>query len=334
MSENSTSEFRKLIAIAAAAVALSVSTPAWAVYPEKPITLIVPYSPGGASDQAGRAIAAATAAKLGPNQIIVVNKDGAGGIIGANEVYKSKPDGYTLLLARVGTHTTVPALRETPYDPMNWAILGMLETNPVTCATAKEKPYKTYAELINAIKTAKTDPITYSSAGPGTILQLASVMLLEKANIGDPQKVATHIPYKGGGPAALAVVKGEVDFVCQSYNEMSAHVKSGALRPLIVLGNEKLPDFPDVPTSKELGMDGLEIAIGWSGLLGPPNMDPAAVKFWVDLLAEVKNDTKWQDGVKRLGSIPSIWTPAETKSFMQNALDKMKQVVKSLGIKL
>ncbi|MDX2203110.1 MAG: tripartite tricarboxylate transporter substrate binding protein [Hyphomicrobiaceae bacterium] len=325
--------FRKLACAAAAVLAVAASTPALAVYPEKPITLIVPYSPGGASDQAARALAAATAAKLGPNQIIVVNKDGAGGIIGANEVYKSKPDGYTLLLARVGTHTAVPAVRATPYDPMNWAILGMLETNPVTCATSKDKPYKTYQDLINAIKKTP-DEITYSSAGPGTILHLSSVMLLEKAKVGDPMKVATHIPYKGGGPAALAAVKGEVDFVCQSYNEMSAHVRSGALRALVVLGNEKLTDLPDVPTSKELGIEGMEIAIGWSGLLGPPNMDPAAVKFWVDLLGEVKNDKAWQDGVKRLGSIPSIWSPAETKSFMQSALDKMKQIATSLGIKL
>lgn len=324
---------KQLLACAAVAAAIVQSAPAQAAYPEKPITLIVPYSPGGASDQAARSLAAATAAKLGANQLIVVNKDGAGGIIGASEVYKAKPDGYTLLLARVGTHTTVPALREVPYDPFNWAILGMLETNPMTCATGKDKPYKTYQDLIAAVK-ANPEKLTYSSAGPGTILHLGSVMLLEKAKIGDPQKAATHIPYKGGGPAALAAVKGEVDWVCQSYNEMSAHVKSGALRALIVLGNDKLPDFPDVPTSKELGIEGMEVAIGWSGLLGPPNMDPAAVKFWVDLLGEVKNDKSWQDGVKRLGSIPSIWSPADTLSFMKTALEKMKQIATSLGIKL
>lgn len=324
---------RTLACAAAALIAVGAAAPAHATYPEKPITLIVPYSPGGASDQAARSLAAATAAKLGPNQIVVVNKDGAGGIIGATEVYKAKPDGYTLLLARVGTHTTVPALRSTPYDPLNWAVLGMLETNPVTCATGKDKPYKTIQEMTAAIK-ATPEKLTYSSAGPGTVLHLASVMLLEKSGVGDPQKAATHIPYKGGGPAALAAVKGEVDFVCQSYNEMSAHVKSGALRPLIVLGNAALPDFPNVPTSKSLGLDGLEVAIGWSGLLGPPGMDAEAQKFWVKLLGEVKNDKGWQDAVKRLGSVPSIWSPEETKTFMQTALDKIKKVVKELGIKL
>lgn len=326
-------EFRTLAFAATALLSVSASLPAAAGYPEKPITLIVPYSPGGASDQAARSLAAATAAKLGANQIIVVNKDGAGGIIGATEVYKAKPDGYTLLLARVGTHTTVPALRTTPYDPLDWAVLGMLEVNPVTCATSKDKPYKTVQELVAAIK-ATPEKLTYSSAGPGTVLHLGAVMLLEKSGISDPQKAATHIPYKGGGPAALAAVKGEVDFVCQSYNEMSAHVQSGALRPLIVLGNEKLADFPDVPTSKSLGLEGLEVAIGWSGLLGPPKMDPEAVKFWVNLLGEVKNDKAWQDSVKRLGSVPSIWSPEETKSFMTTALEKIKKVVATLGIKL
>lgn len=326
-------QVRTLAGAVIALFALGVASPALAVYPDKPITLIVPYSPGGASDQAARSLAAATAAKLGPNQLVVVNKDGAGGIIGSTEVYKAKPDGYTLLLARVGTHTAVPAVRSVPYDPLNWAILGMLETNPVTCATSKDKPYKTIKDLTTAIK-ATPEKITYSSAGPGTILHLASIMLLEKSGVGDPQKAATHIPYKGGGPAALAAVKGEVDFVCQSFNEMSAHVKSGALRALIVLGNEKLTDVPDAPTSKELGIDGLEIAIGWSGLLGPPNMDPEAVKFWVNLLGEVKNDKGWQDNVRRLGSVPSIWSPAETKSFMQTALEKMKKIASDLGIKL
>lgn len=324
---------RNFVYATTAVLGLVGANPALAVYPEKPITLIVPYSPGGASDQAARSLAAATAAKLGPNQVVVVNKDGAGGIIGASEVYKAKPDGYTLLLARVGTHTTVPALRSTPYDPLNWAILGMLETNPVTCAVGKESAYKTYQDLIGAIK-ANPEKITYSSAGPGTILHLSAIMLLEKAGFTDPQKAAIHIPYKGGGTAALAAVKGEVDFVCQSYNEMSAHVKSGALRALIVLGNEKVADFPDVPTSKELGIPGMEIAIGWSGLLGPPNMDPEATKFWVNLLGEVKNDKAWQDSVRRLGSVPAIWPPEETKSFMKDALEKMKKIATDLGIKL
>ena len=326
-------ELRSLALAATGLLSILAAVPAQAAYPEKPITLIVPYSPGGASDQAARSLAAATAAKLGANQIIVVNKDGAGGIIGATEAYKAKPEGYTLLLARVGTHTTVPALRTTPYDPLDWAVLGMLELNPVTCATSKDKPYKTVQDLLAAIR-ATPEKLTYSSAGPGTVLHLGAVMLIEKAGIKEPQKAATHIPYKGGGPAALAAVKGEVDFVCQSYNEMSAHVQSGALRPLIVLGNEKLADFPDVPTSKSMGLEGLEVAIGWSGLLGPPKMDPEAVKFWVNMLAEVKNDKGWQDAVKRLGSVPSIWPPDETKSFMQTALEKIKKVVADLGIKL
>ncbi len=321
--------------LAALATAALAAMPALAIakYPEKPITIIVPFSPGGAADQAARALAAATAAKLGANQLIVINKDGAGGIIGANEVYKAKPDGYTMLLARVATHSTVPAIREVPYDPLNWSVVGMLETNPMACATGKDKPYKTLAELVAAIK-ATPEKITYSSAGPGTVLHLAAVMLLEKTKAGDPLKAATHIPFKGGGPAALAAVKGEVDFVCQSYNEMSAHVRSGALRPLVVLGDQKLPDAPDAPTSKSLGFDGLEVAVGWSGLLGPPNMDAQATKFWVDMLSQVKADKTWQERVTRAGSVPSIWSPPETTSFIKTSLERFKAVVKAIGLKL
>jgi len=304
-----------------------------AAYPDKPITIIVPFSPGGAADQAARTLAAAIAPKLGNAQLVIVNKDGAGGIIGASEVYKAKPDGYTLLLARVATHTTVPAVREVPYDPMNWSVLGMLETNPVACAVGKEKPWNSIKDLLATIK-EKPGTLTYSSAGPATFLHLAAAMMIYEAKLGDPNQAAIHVPFKGGGPAALAAVKGEVDFVCQSFNEMSVHVRSGALRPLITFSNERLEDAPDAPTAKEAGINGLDIVVGWSGLMGPPGMDPEAVKFWTGILAETKNDKAWQDSVKRAGSVPSIWSSTETTKFLRESLDKTKAVVKEIGIKL
>ena len=205
--------------------------------------------------------------------------------------------------------------------------------HPVACAVGREKPWKSIQELLAAIKAAP-GKLSYSSAGPATFLHLASVMMIHNAKVGDANTAALHVPFKGGGPASLAAVKGEVDFVCQSYNEMSGHVASGALRPLIVFSEKRLAEAPDAPTAKEVGIDGLDIVVGWSGLMGPPGLDPAATAFWVRLLAETKDDKGWQEAVKRVGSVPAIWPPAETQAFLKTSLDKLKEVVKAIGIKL
>ncbi len=301
-------------------------------YPKKPVTIVAPYGPGGASDMATRTLAASAPNYL-QQGVLSINKAGAGGTVGSTFVYKTRPDGYTLLLARVATHAVSPAMKNLPYKPMEFTILGLLEKNPFVCATSMEKPYKSLKDLLDAIK-ANPGKVTYSSAGVGTLLQVAGVMLIDEAGIPNANKAATHVPYKGGGPAALAALKGEVDFVCTNLSALIGHIQAGKLRALMTTMPERVASIPDVPTARELGYPGLEVAVGWSALVGPPKMDEEATKKWVDVLAKLKEDKSWNRMTQKLGSIPTIMSPEETRKFIEHSYSKMNALVEKLGMKI
>jgi tripartite-type tricarboxylate transporter receptor subunit TctC len=301
-------------------------------YPKKPVTIVAAYGPGGASDMATRTIAA-TAPNYLQQGVLVVNKTGAGGTVGSIYAYKARPDGYTLLLARVATHAVSPAMKNLPYKPMDFTILGLLEKNPFVCATSTKRPYKTLENLLDAIK-ANPGKLTYGSAGVGTLLQVAAVMLIDEAGIPNAKTAATHVPYKGGGLAALAVLKNEVDFVCTNLSALIGHIQSGKLRALVTTMPKRLKSIPDVPTARELGYPGLEVAVGWSALVGPPNMNAEASKKWIEVLAKLKTDKSWIKLTQKLGSVPNILPPDETKKFIEYSYGKMNALVTKLGMKI
>tara|TARA_B100000965_G_scaffold156043_1_gene130012 strand:+ start:88 stop:1086 length:999 start_codon:yes stop_codon:yes gene_type:complete len=315
-----------------AAIAVTSTAAVADGYPKKPVTVIAAYGPGGASDMATRTLAASAPGYL-QQGILVVNKAGAGGTIGSTYAFKARPDGYTLLLARVATHAVSPAMKNLPYKPMDFTILGLLEKNPFACATSTDKPYKSLKDLHEAIK-ANPGKVTYSSAGVGTLLQVAAVMLIDEAGIPNANKAATHVPYKGGGPAALAALKGEVDFVCTNLSALIGHIQAGKLRALVTTMPERVKSIPDVPTARELGFPGLEVAVGWSALVGPPKMDPEATKTWIDVLAKLKGDKSWNRMTQKLGSIPTIMGPEETKKFIEHSYTKMNALVEKLDMKI
>lgn len=301
-------------------------------YPKKPVTIIAAYGPGGASDMATRTIAA-NAPNYLQQGVLVVNKTGAGGTVGSIYAYKARPDGYTLLLARVATHAVSPAMKTLPYKPMDFTIIGLLEKNPFVCATSVERPYKSLGDLLAAIK-ANPGKVTYSSAGVGTLLQVAAVMMIDEAGIPNAQTAAVHVPYKGGGAAALAVLKNEVDFVCTNLSALIGHIQAGRLRALFTTMPKRLTELPDVPTARELGYPGLEVAVGWSALVGPPKMDKKATAVWIDVLAKLKTDKSWNKMTQKLGSIPTILSPDETKKFIEHSYNKMNALVTKLDMKI
>jgi tripartite-type tricarboxylate transporter receptor subunit TctC len=316
----------------AAILAVGATTALAEGYPKKPVTIIAAYGPGGASDMATRTIAA-TAPTYLQQGVMVVNKTGAGGTVGSIYAYRARPDGYTLLLARVATHAVSPAMKTLPYKPMDFTIIGLLEKNPFVCATSAEKPYKTLKDLLDAIK-AKPGKISYGSAGVGTLLQVAAVMLIDEAGIPKAKTAATHVPYKGGGNAALAVLKGEVDFVCTNLSALIGHIQSGKLRALVTTMPKRVKTIPDVPTARELGYPGLEVAVGWSALVGPPNMNAEATKKWIGILQKLKTDKSWNKMTQKLGSIPTILSPEETKKFIEYSYNKMSALVTKLDMKI
>jgi tripartite-type tricarboxylate transporter receptor subunit TctC len=325
-----------LVAGAAAFVfmsAVSLTSATAAEYPSKPIILVAPYGAGGASDMAARTMAAVLPKYLG-QPVMVVNRTGAGGVTGSAYVNKSKPDGYTLLLARVGSQSVSPAMNTNiPYKYNDFTMIAVIELNPVICATASSKPYKTMKEFIAAVK-ANPGKMSYSSAGVGTLLHIAVPLLLKAMGVKDPKNAMNHIPYKGGGNAATAAVGGHVDLICTNSSALAGHIAGGKLRALLITTKKRQAVAPNAPTARELGYPGLEILVGWSGIYGPPGMDPKVVKKLRAALQKVKKDKAWNKFTKALGSIPYILNGPDTKKFVDKQFKSFSNLVNNLGMKI
>ena len=302
--------FATLSLLAATGLSLSAA----AEYPRKPVTLVSPYGPGGAADLAARAVSANAPAYLG-NGVLVVNRTGAAGVTGSTFVAKGRADGYTLLLSRVGSQAAVPAInRKIPYKWDEFTFLGLLELNPFVLCLSSKSPYKTFEEVKEAIKSGER--LSYASAGVGTLLHVAVVILLDDLGV-DPKKLK-HIPYKGGGKAAAAVAGGHVDMIFQNLSGVVSNIQAGNLIPVAVTTKERMPSIPDVPTVSELGHPELETVIGWSGIWGPKKLPQEVVDKWVDVLQKLKDDKAWNKMTVSLGSLPTIMNPEDTKDFVEN----------------
>lgn len=299
-----------------------------AAYPTKPVTLVSPYGPGGAADLAARTLSATAPGYLG-NGILVVNRTGAGGVSGSTTVAKGKPDGYTLLLARVGSQAAVPAINRTiPYKWDEFTFLGLLELNPFVLVVNSSSPYKTLDDIKAAIEGGAK--LSYSSAGVGTLLHVAMTMVLDQ--FGMSADAMKHVPYKGGGKAAAAVVGGHVDMFFQNLSGVIGSIQSGDLRAIAVSTPDRVPSLPDVPTVGEAGYPALETIIGWSGVWGPPNLPDEVVAKWVEVLQNVSQDKAWIKLTKGLGSVPYVRGPDETKAFVENQYQAFKELTEKLGM--
>jgi tripartite-type tricarboxylate transporter receptor subunit TctC len=334
---NSTTKFAGSLVASATAFAfmsvVSLSAASAAEYPSKPITLVAPYGAGGASDMASRTMASVLPGYIG-QPVMVVNRTGAGGITGSASVNKSKPDGYTLLLARIGSQTVSPAMRANlPYKYDDFTMIAVIELNPVICATASSKPYKTLQEFVDAVK-AKPGEMSYSSAGVGSMLHVAVPLVLKLMGVENPNDAMNHVPYKGGGNAATAAVGGHVDLICTNSSALASHIAGGILRPLVITTKERQAVAPDAPTARELGYPELEVLVGWSGIYGPPGMDPKVVAKLRAALQEVKKDKAWNKFTKALGSVPYILDGPATKSFVDQQFNVFNDLVNELGMRI
>ena len=317
-----------LVRATVGAVCLALAGTALADYPAKPVTLVSPYGPGGAADLAARTIAGTAPPYLG-QAVLVVNRTGAAGVTGSTTVAKGKPDGYTVLLARVGSQAAVPAInRKIPYKWDEFTFLGLLELNPFVLVVNADSPIRSLDD-VKAAAGGGEKP-SYASAGVGTLLHVAMVMVLDQFAL--PQDAMKHVPYKGGGKAAAAVVGGHVDMMFQNLSGVISNIQAGKLRALAVSTPERVAAIPDVPTVAEAGYPALETVVGWSGVWGPPGMDQAAADKWVEVLGKLKDDKAWNKLTKGLGSIPSIRGPEETKAFVENQYEAFKTLTEKLGM--
>lgn len=316
---------------AVASISCFISAPALAQnYPIKPITIVVPYVAGGDADQSARNLAL-VAQNVLKQSIIVQNKVGASGAIGSQFVKDATPDGYTLLLARVGSQAVLPAMKsDLSYKWNDFTFIGLLELNPVVCVVHPDSPYKSFDELTKAIAN-QPGKLNYSSSGPGTILNFAPQLILQTLKL--KPDAAINISYKGGSEAVVAVLSREVDFSCGNLTSALTQINAGKLRALVVTTPERVKEIPNVPTAKEVGMSSLETIVGWSALYGPPKMAPEIVAKWTEVLAVAEKDAGWQSGNVRYGGIPRILSPADTERFAASQYASYSRLSNQLGIK-
>ncbi len=294
-------------------------------YPLKPIHLVSPYPPGGSSDTLGRLIGQKVSEDWN-QQVIIDNRPGAAGAIGSDYASKATPDGYTLLLTSSATHAVAPALGvKLPYDPVrDFAAITQLASSVQILVVHPSLPVKTVRDLI-ALAKSQPGKLSFASNGNGTPSQIAGEMFKTMAKVD-----MLHVPYKGGGPAAIAVISGEVSLSFGSLIAMLPATHAGKLRPIAVTGLKRSPIAPELPTVNESGLPGYEIT-NWYGVLGPKALPAEIVN---KLNAELVKVVRLPDVSKRLaddGLEPNGTSPQEFSNYIRSQIEKLTQVVKASG---
>ncbi|MGE8618262.1 MAG: Bug family tripartite tricarboxylate transporter substrate binding protein [Achromobacter spanius] len=241
-------------------------------YPDKPIRLIVPFPPGGGTDVLAREAALKVAKNTGWN-IVTENRPGSGGNIGVDNVAKSAPDGYSLVLGQTSNLAINPTLyAKLPYDPeKDLTAIGLIADAPLVLVVPANSPLKSFDDMIAAAR-AKPELLTYASSGNGTVAHLAAVQLQNAAGI-----KLTHIPYKGAAQASNDLIGGQIDMYLSSVPTLIGHIRNGKMRALAVTAAQRASDLPDVPTIAERGYPGFE-AVTWFGLAAPAGVPKEIVQ--------------------------------------------------------
>ena len=296
-------------------------------YPVRPIRLIVADAPGGAPDQLARILSQNLSAVLG-QQVVVDNRPGAGGVLGAEIAAKARPDGYTLLMTTTAIYAILPNLRKNlPYDPVkDFVPISRIATASNVLVVNSALPAKNVAELVKLAK-EKPGTLNYGSAGVGTPAHLAGEMLNLLADI----KV-THVAYKGAAPARQDVIAGTVQYIITSPIAAAAHMNSGRVRALATTGAARNPSLPELPTIAE-AVPGYEITQTW-GIVAPAGTPGDVVKQLAGDIAKVMNQPNVKERVLGTGAVPAGDTPAELETFMAKERQRLGDIIARSGIVL
>jgi tripartite-type tricarboxylate transporter receptor subunit TctC len=313
-----------LLAMLAALPAIAMAQAAW---PARPITLIVPFTAGGGTDSIARDIAKNMSDRLG-QPVIVDNRGGAGGAIGANAVAKAPADGYTLLFATSTFATNAAVEPRLPFDPeKDFAPVAMIGRGPLLVVASKGVGAKNVAQLVAAAK-ARPDGLNYCSAGNGSINHLSGEMFRQKTGL-----TMTHVPFKGSAPATVELLSGRVDLFFATVPTIQSHLKDDKLNLLAVTSARRSPLYPDLPTLIEAGVPGYDVTTWW-GVLAPAKT-PTAV---VEALNRSVNDAAAAEPVKsRLlheGADPVRLTPTAFGQELRKELLLWRGVANQPGMQL
>jgi tripartite-type tricarboxylate transporter receptor subunit TctC len=296
-------------------------------YPQKPITLIVPFAAGGGTDSIARDLAKALSDALG-QPVIVDNRGGGGGAIGAQMVAKADPDGYTLLFV-TSTFVTHAATETTPtYDvEKDYAPIAMLGRGPLMVVANKELGLKSVADLITLAKKLP-DGINYCSAGLGSINHLSGELFKQKSNI-----PMTHIPYKGSGPATLDLLAGRVQIFFATMPTMLQYVESGRVTLLAMTSDKRSPLFPNIPTVSESGIPGFDISTWW-GVVAPVGTPAAVIQVLHQEISKAASKDPIKGRMIKEGAQIYQTTPEQMRQLLGSELNQWKTVVKAAHMKL
>jgi tripartite-type tricarboxylate transporter receptor subunit TctC len=289
-------------------------------YPNKPIHLIVGFSPGGSADTVGRALAEGLSNRLG-QPVIVENKAGANGNIAAELVSRSAPDGYTLYFPSIGHAVNASLYKNLSYDPVkDFTAIGSVFSAPNILIVPANSPYKSVSELIAAAK-ANPGRLTFASSGSGTSVHLSAVLFEKMAKID-----MIHVPYKGTGSAMPDVISGQVDMSFPNLPSGLPHVKSGSLRALGVTTAKRSGAAPNIPTIAESGLPGYDMAT-WYGLVAPANL-PLEIRNRLNKeLQMILADPKFKDKLIAQGADPMPGTPEQFTAFIKSEIEKWRKLI-------
>ncbi|MDZ4342149.1 MAG: tripartite tricarboxylate transporter substrate binding protein BugD [Candidatus Binatia bacterium] len=310
-------------------VVLSTAAPVPAQeYPNKVITMIVPFAAGGPTDTVARLIGAPMSKTLG-QQVIVENVGGAGGTIAGNRAAKSAPDGYTILIHHIGMSTAPALYRKLPYKPLeDFEYIGLINEVPMTLVAKKDFPAKDLKELIAYVK-ANKGKVNYANAGLGAASHLCGMLFMTAI-----QTDVTTIPYSGTGPAMNDLLGGQVDFMCDQTTNTTSQIKAEKIKVYGVTSKKRVPSLPNVPTMDEAGLKGFEVSI-WHALYAPKGTPKPVIAKLTKALQVALKDTNVKLRFAELGSEPvaeNRATPEAHRALLKSETDRWAPIIKKAGV--
>ena len=310
-----------------AAGAASLALPALAQWPDKPIKIIVTFPAGGASDILARVMAEQLGKKLG-QPVVVDNKPGGGGVIGLGEVARAPADGHTLVFPSILAVTNPALMPDYPFDTLrDFTPLTVVGFIPHAVVVRPDFPAKTLAELV-AMGKAKPDSLSYGSSGNGTSAHLGAALFVQRAGIR-----ATHVPYRGAGPAVQDLLGGQIQFMFLDMSSALAQIKAGKLRALAVAPKSRFAGLPEVPTVAEQGYPGFDVH-GWYGLLLKAGTPAPVMQRLHSEVRRALDTAEVREIFQAQGIEPGGMPPAEFAALVRDDLALWKRTVQQLGITL
>lgn len=308
-------------------LALSPSLAEAQAYPDRTITVVVPFSAGGPTDTVTRLVAEAMSKDLG-QQIIVENVSGAGGTLGAARVAKAEPDGYTLLLHHIGMATSAILYRKLPFNALeDFEYIGLVTDVPMVLVARKDLEPSDLKALVDYVK-ANKDKVTYANAGIGAASHLCGMLFMSEIGT-----ALTTVPYKGTGPALTDLIGGQVDFMCDQTTNTTNQIKAGEIKAYATTTKERLPNLPDIPTAAEAGLPGLEVTV-WHGLYAPKGTPKEIIDRLSQSLQKALKDENVGARFAELGTAPAAEDQATSEALKQklsSEIERWRPIITAAG---